>query len=491
MSIARNTAYNLLGSAIPLVVSLVTIPIYISLIGEARYGVLAIAWLLLGYFGLFDLGLGYATAQRIAVMRDAPAAERAQTFWTALTLNVGLGIVGGLLMWPIASYFFGNVFKVEEPIRQEVLAVVPWLMLAVPMATLTGVLTGALQGRERFLELNLISVTGTVLFQLLPLSAAMLWRVDLGIILPVVLAVRLITVGMLFERCHKHLVCNQEITFVRAQAGQLLRFGGWVTVTSFVGPLMSIVDRFVIGSTVGAKAVTYYTVPLQLAERSSVIPVALTSAMFPRFAASTLQEERRLAFEGLRILAIVMTPLVAAGILLMDLFLAWWITPAFAKQSSLIGQIVLIGIWANGFARVPLMQLQARGRPDLVAKCHLAELLPYFGLLYLGLTEFGLVGAATAFTIRVIVDFFLLALLAGVLRPSRQIMLIPILLLGTAILIGVQNNLDRTQWLVFVLSHMAITIIWALWQTLSHLNRSLKFPLTPPAIDSDKHESNT
>ena len=464
MSISRNTTYNLLGSIIPLAVSLVTIPVYLGLIGEARYGVLSIAWLLLGYFGLFDLGLGRATAQRIASLRDGTEKERAQSFWTALTLNVGLGVVGGLLIWPVAVYFFGSVFKIDDALRPEMQAAVPWLIVAVPMATISGVLSGALQGRERFLELNLISVCGTVLFQILPLAAAMFWGSDLGILLPTALFIRLLTLLILFDRCRRHIFLDHSPTFVRAQAGHLLSFGGWVTVTAFVGPIMVTFDRLIIGAMVSAKAVTYYTIPFQLGERITIIPGALASALFPRFAATKLHEEEHLAREALQIILVVMTPLIAVGILFFEPFLAWWIDPVFARQSAVIGQIVLLGFWANGLAIIPHAQLQARGRPDLVAKCHVAEVLPYLGLLYFGLSTVGMIGAAVAFTVRVFVDFALLAGLSGLLKSSCRSLLIPALLLGVAFLTALQiRPMETISWLILIAGNMVVTIAWA-WQ---------------------------
>ena len=152
MSIRKHTAYNLLGALLPMGVSLLTIPIYIRLVGDVRYGVLAIVWAFLGYFGMFDLGLGRATAQRIAALGNSSAQLIASTFWTALAMNGALGVVGGLLVWPVSNYFFGHELNINEELRSELWSALPWLMFAVPLTTLSGVVAGALQGRAQFAE---------------------------------------------------------------------------------------------------------------------------------------------------------------------------------------------------------------------------------------------------------------------------------------------------------------------------------------------------
>ncbi len=460
MSIRKNTIYNVVGALAPLGITLITLPIYIDLIGEERFGVLAIAWVMLGYFGLFDLGLGRATAQRIATLKNAKSKERSETFWTALLLNMGFGCIGGLLLWPVASLFFSDYFQVSEQLRPEIISALPWLIISLPVATLSGVLTGALQGREQFLTLNIINVVGNVFFQLFPLFIAWKYGPELTLLLPTVILSRLLTFSLLFKYCRRYIPLVGSPIFIRALISPLFKFGGWITVTSIIGPLMVVFDRFIIGTLSGAKMVTYYTVPYSLAERVSIIPGSLASALFPRFAAVSPKEQEQLTQDSVKALAVILTPLIIIGLFIMHPFLAWWLTPEFAEKTGFVGQIFLLGFWVNSFARVPLARLQAKGRPDLVAKCHMAELFPYVILMYFLISEWDIVGAAIAWSLRVTIDCILLFIFSSISVKTWKLLFIPAFLLCIAaavVFIPLFSNLT----LMLPIGIFCVSLFWS------------------------------
>lgn len=412
MSIAKNTAYNFLGAAVPLLISIVTIPIYLQVVGMERYGVLSISWIFLGYFGLFDLGLGRATTQRIAVLASAPAQDSANSFWTALCLNIAVGAIGAALLWGGAALFFLYGFQLDDALRVEAIESLPLLAASVPIATITGVLTGALQGRERFASINLVSTVSTAAFQILPLAVIMLTGPRLIWVLAAAIATRVIAALVLWLQCQREFLSESRGVFKREEVKSLLKFGGWVTVTAMCAPILVMVDRIFIGGLIGPQAVATYSIAIQLAQRMTLVAQALTGATYPRLAGVSREAADSLSNRSAEVLVGLLTPVAIVAVFLCGPFFRLWLGANFDPLSVPIAQLMIISFWINSLAFVPFVRLQAVGRPDLVSYALLAELPLYLGLLWAGMSGFGLLGSAIALAIRLLIDYVFLSVLA-------------------------------------------------------------------------------
>ena len=412
MSVRRNTLYNLAGATVPIVLALVTVPLYLRVIGTARYGVLAIVWLILSYFGTFDLGLSRAAANRIAQMRHGPATEREQVFWTACLLNSGIGAAAGLGLYVAGGQMLEHWFRMSGSLHAEAARALPWMAIAVPIATVTAALTGTLEGLQRFSTVNVIQSVGTALFQTVPLVTAYAVGPQLQYVIPAAVIARLVTALPLFSAVRRALPLTGPPRMHAGYARQLIAYGSWVAVTNLVGPILHVFDRFLVGIVLGASAVAYYVVPFQLVNRSQIVPGALSRALFPHLSVVDSAEARAVSIDAVVTLAAIMTPLTIIGLLVIAPFLRLWVGSTFASHAIPVGEILLFGIWINGLAFVPFALLQARGRPDVVAKFHLLEVVPFLLILWFALTRIGIAGAATAWTLRVTIDAALLFIAA-------------------------------------------------------------------------------
>lgn len=413
--LARNVLWNLIGMGAPMLVGIMTIPYLIRSLGTDRFGVLTLAWSLIGYFSLFDFGLGrtltQAVAERLGTGReqDIPV-----VLWTALTLMIISGLVGSLAGAMLTPWIVRRVLRIPTSLEVETITAFLILALSVPATIATSGLRGALEAYDRFgVTSRLMAAMGIFTF-LAPVLVIPFSR-SLVSIVAVLLAGRVLALIAHAVACRDFMTeegrLGISLMVDPALIGPLLRAGGWMTVSNLISPLMVTMDRFLIGSMVSLTAVAYYATPFDVVTRLLIIPDALATVVFPAFAATYKRDSSHssiLFSRAVRSLLVVLLPTVVAIILFARPGLAFWLGGDFARHSTRVSQWLALGVLANGLGTVAFAVVQGAGRPDLTAKFHLVELPIYLIALTVLVRHYGIEGAAIAWTLRVALDTTLL-----------------------------------------------------------------------------------
>src|SRR5258705_1960440 len=154
-TLARNVALNLVGQGAPLIAALITIPLLIAALGTERFGVLMMAWLVIGYFSLFDLGLGRALTNLVAErLATGKYHEIAPLVATALVVMTALGCVVGLLFALVTPWLVSDVLNIGRELRRETTTAFYMLAVAVPFVVVAAGLQGVLAAFQRFRLVN-------------------------------------------------------------------------------------------------------------------------------------------------------------------------------------------------------------------------------------------------------------------------------------------------------------------------------------------------
>ena len=406
MSLKKDTVYNLLGNGVPLLAAAVAIPYLLTSLGNEKFGLLALIWSLIGYFGLFDFGVGRALTYEVSRKKDECETEIVgKVIKAGLVLTLVTGVLGVLLVYFLVAPYSAIWLKISPAEQSTARLAFEVAAIGIIPTTLTSGLRGALEGFKRFVESNINrALLGTLMF-LVP--ALVVWGV--GANLPAVamglVVVRFLICGLAFFQLRQHLRGPFKVRSVDIKP--LLNFGVWVTISGLVSPLMVYGDRFFVSAAVGAEALPLYVIPQEGLQRLLIIPAALTAALLPRMAAATKKIElQEMYTKNIRRIAVSMFIVLFFTWLLAMPILSIWISEDFAKKSMPIVIVLCIGLWFNSMAQMPMTLLHSIGRPKLAAISHLIELPIYVGLIILLSREFGIIGAAAAWSLRVMLDFF-------------------------------------------------------------------------------------
>ncbi|MBA4156800.1 MAG: oligosaccharide flippase family protein [Gemmatimonadetes bacterium] len=438
--LARNTLINLAGQGVPVLVALVALPILIKGLGTERFGVLTLAWIAIGYFSLFDLGLGRALTQLVSEKLAAGEEDRIPSLVRAtLLLMLLLGLSGALLLLVLAPWMVRSALAIPTALQGETLSALYLLALSLPFVIGTTGLRGILEAQQRFGLVNAVRVPmgaftfiGPVL--VLPFSSS------LTVVVAVLVGGRVVAWLAYLLLCVRSLpgMLRGRVGFDRMTVRRLLGFGGWMTVSNLVSPLMTYLDRFLIAAALSMAAVAYYVTPYEVVTKLWLVPGAVLGVLFPAFAASFTQNRARtlLLFErSFKTIFLALFPVILILVTLAPEGLDLWLGAEFAQNSTRVLQWLAVGVLINSIAQIPFTTVQGIGRPDVTAKLHLIELPLYLLALWWLIERWGIEGAAIAWVARVSLDLLvLLGVVERILPESTHVLRRCALALGAAVL---------------------------------------------------------
>lgn len=409
MSVKSNTIINLVGVIPPLFAALYSIPQLITILGDEGFSILLLIWALIGYFSLFDFGVGRSLTYEISQRINEPVEIIGSFIKSGLIIVLISAFIGVFFVYIVLVLYMSEWYEISPSLIDDTISALKISAVAIIPTTITSGLRGGLEGLDKFIASNVNrSIIGVSIF-LLPVISVKIHGESLQIIAFYLLAARIFV--MLFSVWQLRL-----FIFSRAAINPfilvpgLLKYGLWVSLSGIVSPLMVYGDRFLLGAVLTVSSIAYYATPQEGLLRLLVIPGALASALFHDLSANR-KNHAKIRTDTImyrRKISLIMGLITLLVMLLSYPFYDLWINEDFANKAFIPTVIMSLGIFCNSLGLISLTTISALGHVRFIGLLHTIELIIFIPSFYVLAQNFGIIGASAAWMIRSLLDFIIL-----------------------------------------------------------------------------------
>jgi O-antigen/teichoic acid export membrane protein len=400
LRLASNALSNLLGAAVPALVALATVPLVVSGLGEAGYGLYALVTAIVGYFAIIDINVTAGSVRSIAAYGARHDRECvSETVAFGVMVYAGLGVLGALGLALGAELLATRVFALPRALVGEAVATLRIAALGFLLGQLQSYLHSVPQSLMRFdISGRLEVLFGTVV----PLLTVLVLARGYGLFEVILLRVVASAVNcLLLWRAIAGLLPGLAWRAPRATVRrELLGFSAYACLSRFASLSYAYADKLIIGALVGVTGLAYFTVASTMASRVLGLTYRLSGVMFP--AASALaasgQFERldRLYLKASRYVVFIN----AAALVLVAVFaypiLLYWMNAEFARHGARVLALMALSQFVDSLTSLPSLVNDGMGHPRTSGLFALARAVLGLPLLWLGIAWRGIEGAAWA-----------------------------------------------------------------------------------------------
>jgi O-antigen/teichoic acid export membrane protein len=414
--VVKGSLWTLAGQVLPLFASLVSTPFVIRFLGSEAYGVLILVGLIPNYFAFADFGMGIASTKfGSEAYGQGLRKKEGEVVRTAGFITLSASLLVAVPLFVFSHWIITTWFKVPENYQSMASIALKITSASFVLSILSSVLNTPQLSRLR-MDLNtLVNAVPKILMAI----ATPLVLYSGGFVIEAVwvafFAAVLIFSGTVFFS-GRLLPELYTPTINRNLFRPLLKFGGGWLIAMIAAILLSNVEKLLLARYVSVQSLAHYSVAFTFANMATMFSMAMTQSLIPAFS-QLLAPEKRAEFDALfgrsiRLNLIWVLPALMVMFVVAKPFFTIWAGAEFGAASSQPFYVLLFGLLFNILAYIPHSTITASGRTDVLAKLYWVELVLYVAAAVWLVSSYEIIGAAAAWSLRVVVDAFLVIWLA-------------------------------------------------------------------------------
>lgn len=408
--IGKNILSNWSALFLGIVVSFFLSPYVVNKLGDAYYGLWAVLMQFTGYLNLLDFGVREAVI-RNASRANAKTAERKlnRVYSVSLVLYTLIAFAC-ILISVIGAMSLGHWLDVDPAKLTDASIAIGLTGATIGLSFIFNLYSGILLGLQRFDIVNAVTIPF-----ILVRAAAIVLALGAGYKIVGLAAIQLgisvasgvllyVTCGMQVRRV------GMRLQFLRLRyrrtvrlAKKLLSYSVQVLISNIGQRITFASDALVAAAFLPVASVTYYAIAGSLVDYFRSFAVSTVQVFSPMASHHhALREQERIRgtlLSSTTLSLIVGAPVIIAYIVLGGPFIGLWMGERFAATSGAILVALGIGMVLSPAHHAMASVLYGLGKPQIVARCRVAEAIANLTLSIILVQRYGLVGIAWGTTI--------------------------------------------------------------------------------------------
>jgi len=387
-----NSFFSSLPGFISILLSLLSIPIYLKFGGKEEYGNYIFLHFLSFIAPILNFGLGKISAINISKNKDQ---DKVALILLFKTLKNSLIILVFCFLFLVANIFFGFISPVF------LLLTILSIFLTILFVTIEGIF----QGKELFFGLMLINLFFYgVSLSLPPFLLIFLYKnYENLFIFSLIIKASIVIISLYYLFGHKNL------KFFYKYPSSLPYYSDqkWFSISNLLNITYEVMDKYLIKLHIGSTALAIYSIPQQLTGKLSILSKGISAVLLPSIALKKSKLITKNLLVSLKFFILIIPFFIFLFFYFFDIFFEIWIGKDSSTEIINLAKIFSVVTWVSCLSHLIISYYEGVG---IIKKNSIIEILffPFFfTFLYLSILEKNLIIIAFIVLFKEIILFLL------------------------------------------------------------------------------------